>query len=280
MNLSALRTFLAIVETGSLVRASEMLNVTQSTVTARLKSLEVEIGQTLILRHKSGASLTAAGVKLHRYADTISNLWQQARQETGLPDGVSGVCNLACEDDLWPNLGERFAQTLIDVFPNVGLSVWLGSQADVAKWMTEGKSDVAFTYRSATAPQQGQFALGHDDLILVSTDADSPTRFDPGYVYVDAGDAFGREHAIAYADADTARISFGNARVALDHILRVGGSAYLPQRLAQDHLARGALHILAAGPSFNRPFFVTYDKALKAVWPWFDAVLDATATTD
>ncbi len=48
MNLVNLETFLKIVETGSLVRASEALNVTQSTVTARMKSLENELGQTLL----------------------------------------------------------------------------------------------------------------------------------------------------------------------------------------------------------------------------------------
>jgi DNA-binding transcriptional LysR family regulator len=36
MNLTSLQTFLAILETGSLVRAADKLNVTQSTVTARL----------------------------------------------------------------------------------------------------------------------------------------------------------------------------------------------------------------------------------------------------
>ena len=36
MNIVNLQTFLSIVETGSLVRASEQLNVTQSTVTAPL----------------------------------------------------------------------------------------------------------------------------------------------------------------------------------------------------------------------------------------------------
>ena len=46
MNIISLQTFLAIVETGSLVRASKKMNVTQSTVTARLKTLEEELGQT------------------------------------------------------------------------------------------------------------------------------------------------------------------------------------------------------------------------------------------
>ena len=54
MNLVALQTFLAIVRTGSLVRASAAMNVTQSTVTSRLQTLEAELGQTLVLRQKMG----------------------------------------------------------------------------------------------------------------------------------------------------------------------------------------------------------------------------------
>ena len=72
MNQSALKTFIAIIETGSLVKASERLNVTQSSVTMRLKALEEEVGQTLIIRQKSGVSLTAAGTKLLSYARDIS----------------------------------------------------------------------------------------------------------------------------------------------------------------------------------------------------------------
>ena len=60
MNIVSLQTFLAIVETGSLVRASQKMNVTQSTVTARLKTLEDEIGQVLLNRQKSGTTLTPA----------------------------------------------------------------------------------------------------------------------------------------------------------------------------------------------------------------------------
>ena len=74
MNLSSLQTFLAILETGSLVRAADELNVTQSGVTARLKTLEEELGQVLIDCQKSGATLTLAGAKLMRYAPAITGL--------------------------------------------------------------------------------------------------------------------------------------------------------------------------------------------------------------
>lgn len=276
MNLQELRTFLSIVETGSLVRASEVLNVTQSTVTARLKSLEAELGQTLLIRNKSGATMTAAGLKLHRYADTIANLWQQARQETALPDGMSGVCNLACEYDLWLHFGQRFAHCLMEMYPDVGLSIWLGSQSDVAKWLDEGKSDLAFTYRAAFTQQQDQINLGDDTLILVSTSPGSPIRFDPTYVYVDSGEEFGRAHAIAYADAGIARISFGNATIGLEHLLRLGGSAYLPERIARDAIGQGQLYQLTTAPSFRRARYLTADKTAKTGWSWFDDTLRAS----
>ena len=57
MNLAGLQTFLAILNAGSLARASEQLHVGQSTVTARLQKLEEEIGQTLFHRQKSGVSV-------------------------------------------------------------------------------------------------------------------------------------------------------------------------------------------------------------------------------
>lgn len=273
MNLQELRTLIAIVETGSLVRASQVLNVTQSTVTARLRTLEDEVGQTLVNRNKSGATLTAAGVRLHRYAETIANLWNQARQETSLPDGMSGVCNLACETDLWPNLGEQFFHKLKSGHPEIAISIWLGSQADVSAWLNEGKSDIAFTYRSATTLGQGQVEMTPDNLILLSTDPDSPLRFDPTYVYVEAGDAFGRDHAAAYADASTTRISFGNAITGLDYVLKTGGSAYLPMRMVHGPLADGRLHRLPDAPEFSRAVFVTFNTEARTGWTWLDEVL-------
>ncbi|MFN3211390.1 MAG: LysR family transcriptional regulator, partial [Roseovarius sp.] len=79
MNIAALHTFLAIVDNGSLVRASQVLNVTQSTVTARLHTLEDEIGQQLLNRQKSGTTLTPAGTRLLRYARVMTGLWRQAK---------------------------------------------------------------------------------------------------------------------------------------------------------------------------------------------------------
>lgn len=280
MNLSELRTFLTIVETGSLVRASERLHVTQSTVTARLKSLEEELGQILINRQKSGATLTAAGQRLHRYASTISDLWRQARQETALPDAMSATCNMACHPDLWPGLGQVMFDHIRESLPQVALSVWQGGEQDMAGWLSGGLADVAFSYWPTVGAGQKAIELAVDELILVSTKADGPVRFDPGYVYVEAGDAFGRDHAVAYADAGTARLSFGTAELGLAHLLAHGGSAYLPRRVAARELEAGRLYWLEDGPVFERRSYLVVNESAVASWPWFEGCLEVVRGGD
>ena len=54
MDIELARTFLAIVETGSFARAADRLNVTQTAVSARIKSLEEQLGRPLFIRNKAG----------------------------------------------------------------------------------------------------------------------------------------------------------------------------------------------------------------------------------
>jgi len=275
MNLAPLQTFVAILETGSLVRAAEQLNVTQSTVTARLQALEAELGQPLITRLKSGAQPTPAGLRLRRYAETMLSLWGQAQQDTRLPSTVSSICHFAAEPDLWPGLGREIMGRILGGDAEAALSVQHGSADQLTAWLIAGTADLILT----TAPprQAGLvvFDLVPDELILVSTRPDPPLRFDKGYVFVEAGAAFGREHAVFYADAGTARITFGAAVPGLDYLLDVGGSAYLPRRMVTDVLAEGRLHEITHAPVYNRPVYLVADAMAARRWAWLDGVVGA-----
>ncbi len=268
MNITGLQTFVAIVETGSLVRASEQLNVTQSTVTARLRTLEQELGATLLHRQKSGVILTASGTKLLGYAEIMIGLWRQARQETAPPQGTVSVCNFGCDPDLWPDLGKRMFDDVNTGNPRMALSVWPGDQADLYRMLAAGLLDVALTYRLAAPDNQTVYRLPPDDLVLYATEPDRPIRFDPGYIYVDLGAEFRTRHALAFSDAGTARVTFGSAVWALDHMLDGGGAAYLPQRLAAPHLRAGRLFEMLDAPRFQRSIFLVVNPNAAAGWAW------------
>lgn len=285
MQLSELQTFLAIVETGSLVKASRRLHVTQSTVTARLRSLEEEIGQTLINRQKSGATLTAAGIKLQRYASTMTQLWAQARKETALPDGMSSVCHFGCHSDLWPGFGKPVFEWLQSEVPDAAMSLLAGSLSELSAWMNDGVIDMTLSYGGNTASEQRVVWEGTESLVLVSTQANSPIRFDPDYVYVDAGDTFARDHNTEYADAGVARVQFNRAEWALQHLLDKRGSAYLPLHTVQPHLEAGRLYRLNEAPVFQRPITLSVSDEARHAWQWLDACvqyiesINATALT-
>jgi DNA-binding transcriptional LysR family regulator len=267
MNLANLETFLKIVETGSLVRASEALNVTQSTVTARLKALEDELGQTLLVRQKSGATLTAAGLKLKRYAQVMSGLWRQARMEISLPKGTRSVCNLGCHQDLWHGLGKTLFEALRARHPEDAISLWTGEQSELDARLGAGLVDVAITYQPVVHGNQSIQLLPPDELVLYALRPDNPIRSDPDYIYVDLGEDFHRGHSHEYADAGVARTSFSSAVWALEHLLETGGSAYLPERLARPHEEAGRLHRIQGAPAYSRnTYLVTNDRTISN-WP-------------
>ena len=110
-------------------------------------------------------------------------------------------------------------------------------------------------------------------LVLVSTDPNGPIRFDPGYVYVDYSDDFGRRHAEAYAAADVARLSFSSAQLGLEHVLANGGSTYLPLRMAAAHLDSNVLFRLDA-PEFDLPAWLVVNNPAANEWAWLDPAIE------
>ena len=275
MNVDALATFVAILDEGSLVGAAERLHVTPSTVTARLQTLEREIGHPLVNRSKSGATPTAVGRRIRRNAETMLALWEQTQRTAALADLATDHVAIGCDHDLWVGVASRVMASLDEHAEIIGRTIRHGSAAELADWQRDGLTDLSVTYVPTASASQQIHPLPDDDLILVGTEPDRPTTFDPGYVFVDGGDDFARDHAAAYATAAIAPITFESASTALIHLRDVGGSAYLPARLAADGLADGWLHRLADAPVFRRPVFLIAPVDAAQRWPWFDAVVRA-----
>jgi DNA-binding transcriptional LysR family regulator len=277
VNLEELRTFLEVVETGSLVAAARRLNVTPSTVTARINGLEEEIGQKLLHRNKSGADLTSPGFKFRRYAELMVQLWGQARSEVSLPQGFEGVCNVGLDFDLWNGPGRRFLDHVRQHSPGVALAFWPGEQRMIDRWLSIGLVDLAFCH----APQGGERfqsrVLFDDEIILVSRKPLAAPRLDAGYVYVDHGDEFRRQHAAAFPEDVTSALVIASSGWALDHLLRNGGSGYLPRGHADPLLKQGELHLVPGAPSFTRRVYVVENAQTVRPWGWYAGALAAAS---
>ncbi|WP_306045460.1 LysR family transcriptional regulator [Nioella sp. MMSF_3534] len=268
MNLAALQTFVAIVETGSLVRASERLHVTQSTVTMRLKALEADLGQTVLNRQKSGVTLTPAGTKLLNYAQIMIGLWRQAKLEAGLPTGVNMICNFGCTPELWPIGGKRIFDMIRARQPDIALSVYHGSPEVLDRWTATGQIDLCLTRDPVARKGQTVLPLPADELALYSDRPDTPVRSGSNYIFVDYGEDFRRSHGEEYHDAGTARTTFNAASAALDYLLEVGGSVYLPRSLVAVRTDATGLYEIADAPLFSLGTYLLMPESAKNTWDW------------
>lgn len=74
LDLTALRSFATVAETGGVTRAAGLLHLTQSAVSMQLKRLEESLGRQLLDRSGRGVALTADGEQLLGYARRLLRL--------------------------------------------------------------------------------------------------------------------------------------------------------------------------------------------------------------
>lgn len=74
MDTETLKTFLLLANTKNFSRTAEIMFVSQSAVTARIKSIEAELNKTLFVRNKTSVELTPHGKIFIHYAKSICNL--------------------------------------------------------------------------------------------------------------------------------------------------------------------------------------------------------------
>ncbi|MEM1050219.1 MAG: LysR family transcriptional regulator [Pseudomonadota bacterium] len=82
MDWSDLRAFLAVAQTGSLRLAARELDVTQPTVSRRLRALESDLGIPLFERDREGHRLTAAGTQLLPAVRTVETAALRVEQRS------------------------------------------------------------------------------------------------------------------------------------------------------------------------------------------------------
>ncbi|WP_137390086.1 LysR substrate-binding domain-containing protein [Rhodoligotrophos defluvii] len=114
LDLDLLKTFIAIVETGSFAGAAEEVGRTQSAVSMQMKRLEDLVGRPLFVRDGRKNMVTRDGEQLLDYARRIIRLSAEALTAISQPE-LQGIVRLGTPDDyadcLLPEILARFSRT-------------------------------------------------------------------------------------------------------------------------------------------------------------------------
>lgn len=258
MDTELARTFLAILEAGSFVGAAERLHVSQSTVSARVVTLERALGATVFVRHRGGAALTDAGRRFRRHASTLVRTVAQARDDVGIDERFRASVTLGARIALWQGLLAGWLPALRVRAPDVALRAEIGFEPDLMQGLVDGRLDVGVMYTPQSRPGLVVERLFDDTLVLVSTRADQHDEPDPGYVHVDWGPEFHAQHRASFPDWPGPAVVVNIGLLGLQQLALAGGSGYFPQRLVADDLADGRLHRVPGTPTFVLPAYAVY----------------------
>ncbi len=80
LDMTALRSFVTVADTGGVTRAAGLLNLTQSAVSMQIKRLEANLARALLVRSGRGVSLTADGEQLLGYARRLLSINDEVYQ--------------------------------------------------------------------------------------------------------------------------------------------------------------------------------------------------------
>jgi DNA-binding transcriptional LysR family regulator len=228
-----LRSFVAIVDTGSFTRAGERVHLTQSTISQQMRRLETQLGCALLDRRGGQVTATAQGETLLGTARRILNLLAQAEQQVA---EASQQLTLGVPEDFAAGAMTRVLARFARDYPQVRLEVMSGLSHELWQRFAAGELDLALVKQRRGQGQPRAIwpepiawvdsrdwpAAGRDPLPLVA--------FPSAGLYRDemtaALDAMGLRWRIAYVSASLASLQ-GAVSAGI-------GVSLLPQRLLQE----------------------------------------------
>jgi DNA-binding transcriptional LysR family regulator len=241
MDINLARTFLEIVDTRSFQRAAQRLHVTQTSVSARVRTLEELLGRPLFVRNKAGAVLTAAGEQFLPHATMLVQVWERARQQVAVPSGSRAVLAIGCEISLWDPLLLQWLLWMRSAAPQLAIRTEVGFPHDLLDKVAAGVLDIAIAYAPQQRPGLRVELLIEEKLVMVTT-AEHPRVPRPAdYVYVDWGPEFAAQHGLAYPELSNAAVSAGLGPLGREYLLAAGGTGYFRHDVVRSHLDSGRL---------------------------------------
>lgn len=258
MDTELARTFLAVIAAGNFSQASSRLFITQSTVSARIATLEEQLGCRLFVRNKGGTVLTPAGHRFQSYATTLVRTVERARQDIGIVRGFQASVTIGGRFGLWEHLLQICLPRIRAAVEGVSVRAEIGFEDDLMQGLVEGRTDIGVMYTPHRRPGMAVEPLIEERLVFVSSTHSEAATLPEDYVYVDWGPEFAAQHSAAFPEFNGAGLSTNIGRLGLEHIAMFGGSGYFPLRLVKDELMAGRLHREPAFPEFVLPAYLVY----------------------
>lgn len=145
MSLKKYEAFARIVELKSLTKAADDLGYTQSCLSHMISSLESELGFSVLVRSRSGISLTAEGELI---LPVIRKILEEKKHLDRLVASISaegaGVVRIGAFTSVAVNWLPGILKKYREAHSTVEIRMFNGDYHDVEQWLKQGEIDIGF----------------------------------------------------------------------------------------------------------------------------------------
>lgn len=264
MTWSRLRSYLAVVDTGSVRAAAVRLSVTESAISAAVTALQHELGAVLVERDGRGLRVTEAGLIYADYARQILGLLDEgAAAATGGSAPEAGTLRLGAvttaAEYLVPGLLASFRRR----YPLVELLLEVGVRDHVRELLTTHQLDLVIGGRPPRGSGLVTRAVRRNALVVVA--APSAATTDGGTWLLREPGSGTRDTTIALLDALELRpplLNMGSHGAVVAGAVLGLGVALVSQDAVVRQLADGALVVVPVrGTPLSRPWHAITGRA-------------------
>jgi len=247
MDIHILRTFLAVADHQGLRKAAEVMHLTPSAISSRIRQLEHEIGIQLFDRDRNGVVLTPAGCRLKSHAEKLIQQWSSIRLDVLNREHDHLCLRIGASDIIWQSWLQNRLGTFMAAAPDCEFILRTGGRSELAQMLINGTLDCAVLPEMIKYPGISCQRVTEIELMLVrSSDInDSDALALPRFVDIEWGADFRNHRSLSNAITPVPSAEVNVAWLALDWLLRFGGTAWLPVTMAAPHIKQGSLHPVA-----------------------------------
>jgi LysR family transcriptional regulator, repressor for citA len=168
MDFNWLQTFIVAAETENFRRASELLYISQPSVTFHIKQLEKEVGVSLFNRDGKKIKLTEEGRTFLKHARKLILSYQQSLEEMNRSNqGFTRTLSIAISPLIAETILPHVLKRYLNDYPHVEISVKILESTEIEKAVLDETVDIGLSCLKGNHPETISRILSNDPVILV-----------------------------------------------------------------------------------------------------------------
>lgn len=169
MQYDALKTFITLVEVNNFTKASEILHISQPSVSLHIKNLEQELQTTLFIRSPKSVQITPTGEILYNRAKQIMAIAEQAKEEIlAYHHEIQGTLIIGASFTIGEYILPPIIASLQKQFPQLELQIIIGNTKEIIQYTKLLQVDIGLIEGQAHDHELIIKPFMQDELFIVS----------------------------------------------------------------------------------------------------------------